>query len=150
MEVLKLWDRFSRYPAGKVAFSKVLGFVAPYSGSIRPRVVRLDNKAAEVEMADRRSLRNNQKSLHAAALANLAELTGSLAILANLSAREQMIPTRLEIDYLKKARGKIIAIAKCDRAAGTQGEQSLDVTLRDASGTVVARSLFRCTIRERK
>jgi acyl-coenzyme A thioesterase PaaI-like protein len=64
-------------------------------------------------MRDRRFHRNHLKSLHAIALANLAECASGLSLVPGLPAKGQAILTHFEIDYLKKARGTIEATASC-------------------------------------
>src|SRR5687768_6802311 len=78
--IREAWNLLATLPAGKALFSRLVGRAAPYTGTIGATVVALRPGWAQVEMADRRGLRNHLSSIHAIALANLAELTGNVAL----------------------------------------------------------------------
>lgn len=143
----RAWERLSPLPGGKWLFSKLVGFLAPYTGTIGARVEELRPGYARLTLKERRKVRNHLRSIHAAALFNLAEETSGLAAVFSMDPGLRGIPVHLEIDYVKKARGTITA--ECEApilGPETSGEKELEIELTDEDGDVVARAMARWKI----
>ncbi|HTM22476.1 MAG TPA: DUF4442 domain-containing protein [Kofleriaceae bacterium] len=145
------WDRLHRLPGGRRVFSKLLGVAAPYTGSIGARVVELGRGHARVVLGDRREVRNHLRSIHAVALANLAEVTGNVAVAYSLADDARFIVAGMSIDYVKKARGAITGSCDVDLPSGNaRVEIEVPVELRDAGGDLVATARLRTLIGPKK
>lgn len=105
------WSRLSKLPGGKKIFSFIVGQYIPYTGTISPRVIEIGNGKAVVAVDDHRQIRNHLDSVHAIALANLGEFTTGLSLISQLGTHAKAIIVKLEIEYLKKARGVLTAEA---------------------------------------
>lgn len=138
------WARLSRLPGGRWLFGRMLGRMVPYTATIRPRFLEIAPGLARVAMRDRRAVRNHLNSVHAIALTNLAEVASGVAMIAALPDDVRGIPTRLSIDFVKKARGELIAECRCD-VPKVYAPLEMDLTpeIRDAEGDVVARATIR-------
>ncbi len=135
------WDLLSKLPAGKVVFSKLIGQAAPYTSTIDARVKELSRGYAKVCIADCRSNRNHLNCVHAIALANLAELTGNVAVAYSLPDDARFIVAGLSIEYLKKARGRITGECHCPVPdSAVKHTYEIAVSLRDDGGEEVARA----------
>lgn len=133
------WDRFHTLPGGKAAFSKLIGMMAPYSGSIGARVEELHSGYARCTLRDRRKVRNHLRSVHAIALVNLAEITGNLALGYAMPDDARFIPTGIDIKYIKKARGTITCIAECPIPETSESTSfAFPVKLLNEAGDIVA------------
>jgi uncharacterized protein (TIGR00369 family) len=142
------WRRLSRLPGGKTLFSLLVGWMTPYSGTIGARVAALEPGWCRVTLRDRRRVRNHLASVHAMALANLAEMASGLAVLVGLPPGVQGIVTGFSISYLKKARGLLTAecrVSGLDVTAEQEYEAAVAIT--DTQGDVVARATARWRLR---
>lgn len=145
------WNLLSRLPGGRVLFSRLVGRMAPYTGSIGATVTALRAGRSEVELHDRRAVRNHLDCVHAIALANLAELAGNIALAYSLPDDARFIVGGLEIEYTKKARGTIVATGECP-VPQTSVRAAIDVPviLRDASGDQVAKAVLHSIVGPRQ
>jgi acyl-coenzyme A thioesterase PaaI-like protein len=137
--IRSLWDRLTRYPGGARLFSFLIGRIAPYTGTVSPRVLELRPGFARVRMRDRRRVRNHLDSVHAIAVLNLAELSSGLALHYGLPPGTQAILISLSIEYRKKARGTLTAEARAPvPPTAEKREYELESVIRDESGEAVA------------
>ncbi len=138
--ILKWWQRLSSLPGGARLFSMFLGWMAPYSGTIGALVEELEPGRVRVALRDRRKVRNHLKSIHAIALINLGEIATGLAVLSSLSDNMRGIVLGLQAEYVKKARGKLVAQASLDLPEGFEDNTDFEISAEiiDESGDVVA------------
>ncbi|MBX2837129.1 MAG: DUF4442 domain-containing protein [Gammaproteobacteria bacterium] len=145
--LLNTWSTLSPLPCGKWLFSRFLGFMIPYTGSIGSIVQQLEPGHAVVALRDRRKVRNHLNSVHAIALANVAELSTGLAVLSGMPPGFNGILIGLEITYEKKARGPLIAECQCDVPAFSERtETHVQTVIRDAQGDTVTTAQARWLI----
>jgi len=140
----KQWRRACMLPGGKWLFSRMLGLRVPYTGGLGAVVQSLAPGLCLVKLHDSRRLRNHLHSIHAMALANLGEMVTGLALLNSLPDDTRAILTGFSIEYLKKARGTLLAQCHCTVPL-TNATVDLEVgaDIRDSDGAVVATVMAR-------
>jgi acyl-coenzyme A thioesterase PaaI-like protein len=141
--VLSMYRRMNRWPAGRWLFSRAVCFRAPYFATIAPRFTTLEPGRCEVEIRDRRRVHNHIGTVHAIALCNLAELSAGVMTDASLPSTMRWIPKGMSVEYLKKARGTMHAIATPDIAivdSSAGYELPVTVSVRDPQGDEVFRA----------
>jgi acyl-coenzyme A thioesterase PaaI-like protein len=137
-QLLAQWGRWAKWPWGRWLFSKSLAWVVPHAASIDARVEALSEGQARLRLRDRRQVRNHLKSIHAAALTHLAEMTANLALTTRQPKGARWIVLGMETRFLKKARGPIHADITLPIIDWQQPQELTgSVTLRDASADVV-------------
>jgi acyl-coenzyme A thioesterase PaaI-like protein len=145
--IRRAWNALAKVPLGRVAFSRMIGRLAPYTGTIGATVVSLEKGRSMVVLEDRPRVRNHLKCIHAVALVNLAEVTGNTALAYSMPDDARFIVAGISIDYAKKARGRITAEGLCpDIVDNQRAEYCVHVTMRDESGDVVATSVLKTLV----
>lgn len=91
-------------------------------------------------MKERHSIQNHLRTVHAIALCNLCEMTMGLMVDAMIHPHLRWIPKGMNVQYVKKARGKLSGRSWIDPDAFAPGDQSIPVEIHDLSGDIVVRA----------
>ena len=150
-KLLSLWRRARGFPGGRWLVGRLVGWNAPFTGVLRARIQELEPGYSRLTVCERRRLRQHLGSLHAGALFTLAESASGLAMAAALPSDARAIVTAATIDFLKKARGRLIAECRCEIPdARERREHEVHVEVTDATGDTVARERVRWLIGPRR
>ncbi len=142
-KILANWKKLKNKPFGKHLFSRAVGKIAAYTGTIKALITDLKPGHCQAFLKERRGNKNHLKSIHAVALINLGEMTSGLAVLSGMSSQVRGILTKMEMEYIIKAKGDLTAECMCDIP---KVEDSMDytvkTTIKNLSGEVVAVGTF--------
>jgi acyl-coenzyme A thioesterase PaaI-like protein len=143
MNIVGAFEALKPFRGGRYIFSRVVGLFAPYSATIGAFVEHLEPGVAHCCMNDAPWKRNPFASIHAIALANLAEMTAGLAGMTALQSTKGTIgiPVGMNIEYKVKARGKLFCKAAMpSKIPETEGVSFIDIpcNISDSKGQVVA------------
>ncbi len=141
------FQRLQKIPGHHLLIQLGIALGAPYSANIRPRIVYAAPYHLEVMMRKRHAVTNHMRTVHAAALANLMELTASGCVQMNIPASARWIPSGLDIRYLKKARTDLRAVCRFE-PPDWQRKQDIDIPIEvfDQQGEKVASAILHMRI----
>ncbi len=107
--------RCQAVPLGTRAIDLVVARLVPLNGVLRPRLLHVAEDEVRVGLALRPVLRNHLGSMHAAALVAVGEYAQALLVYAGAGTTGvDTILATLDVEYLAKARGDVVAAARMD------------------------------------
>eukprot|EP00051_Salpingoeca_urceolata_P007242 m.95909 g.95909 ORF g.95909 m.95909 type:complete len:171 (+) comp15170_c0_seq2:63-575(+) len=100
-------------PAGyqPQALSALFGFAIPFVGTSGLRVNSVDKKNISVSLKNKRKVQNHIGSVHAAAMALVAESATGFLVGMNVPDSKVPVIKKMEIDYVKRCSGDLSAKA---------------------------------------
>jgi acyl-coenzyme A thioesterase PaaI-like protein len=151
VNVMDLYTRADRLPAGKRLFSLLFSRKAPYFATVRPRFTELRPNYAALVIRKRRTVLNHIGTVHVIAICNgLEAAMGSLAEVT-IPAGKRWIPKGMEVRYTAKATSDITCVAETEPAAWTGDDPDVPVRVRGVreDGTVVVEGVIRLWVTEK-
>ncbi|MDI1302323.1 MAG: DUF4442 domain-containing protein [bacterium] len=128
-------------PALRVTvISRIFGRVVPLVGTASLRYEELTPERVVVSIRNRRPVQNHINGVHAAAMALLAETATGFAVGMNLPDDKLPLIKTLKVDYLKRTRGDMRAVATLTKEqmqlirTTPKGETLVPVLVTDESG----------------
>ncbi len=146
--LLKMYRKFTRYPAGHWLFSRAVCFKAPYFGSVRPTFRVLENGRCEATIPDRRAVHNHIGTVHAIALCNGAELVAGTCTDVSIPDGARWLPVGMTVQYLAKAKTDIRVVTEADAVDwSVAGNLDVPVAAYDTEGTKVFSAVITMNIK---
>jgi uncharacterized protein (TIGR00369 family) len=132
-----------------------LGRAVPLIGTAGLVIEEFSATHAVVKLPNRRRVRNHLGGVHAAALALCAETATGLVLAINLPEGRVPLLLSMSIDYHRRIRGGVTAVATLDSAERDSlrifagGDLIVPVDVRDESGESPATCRFRWAWRQK-
>lgn len=114
--------------------------VVPFTGTAGLHYEELTAERVVVSIRNRRPVQNHIKSVHAAAMALLAETATGFVVTMNLPNDKLPLIKSLKVDYLTRSQGDMRAVATLSQEqiqtirTTPKGEVTVPVSVFDASG----------------
>ncbi|ELR65909.1 hypothetical protein C942_00535 [Photobacterium marinum] len=145
---LKIYNRLASLPFGRQIFSFIVCRIAPYFSTIKPQIQELKPGYAQVTIKKRRKVTNHLNTVHAIAMCNMAELAGGMMTDASVPDKSRWIPVGMTVEYLKKAKTDLTAVASGDNIEwNTEGDKKVPVEVKDTEGNLVFRAEITMNVR---
>ena len=122
------------------AISLVFGKVVPFVGTSGLLYEEISETRVIVSIKNRRKVQNHIKSVHAAAMALLAETASGFVVGVNLPDDKMPLIKTLKVDYVRRSSGDLRAVATLTQADinrirnEPKGEVLVPVVVTDATG----------------
>ncbi|MBU2864381.1 DUF4442 domain-containing protein [Reinekea forsetii] len=117
--------------------SKAFGTMIPYAGRSKVIVQQLTASQSKISIKNQRKVQNHIGSIHATAIAIAAESATGYLVAMNVPDSSVPVIKTLKVDYEKRCKGDITAVATLTEAQREQirtqekGEVSVAVTITD-------------------
>jgi acyl-coenzyme A thioesterase PaaI-like protein len=127
-------------PLRRRSRSLLIGRVVKFVGTARLDIEELTGERAVVSIKNRRIVQNHLGSVHAAAMALIAETASGFVVGMNVPDDRVPVIKTLKVDYLKRAKGALRAVAELTPAqidsihATEKGEVRVKVSVTDEAG----------------
>ncbi|NMH65692.1 hotdog fold domain-containing protein [Shewanella salipaludis] len=148
-KVLALYNRLAGYPLGKKIFSMTVARMAPYFGTIRPRITELRPNLCHCLIKKRHGVHNHIKTVHVIAICNGLEMAMGVMAEASIPKHLRWIPKGMSLDYTAKAGSDILCVAEVTQEQWVPGDMQVAVTAYDTQGVVVVKGHIKLWISEK-
>lgn len=123
------------------AITAVIGRTVRYAGTSNIFIEKLTTTESIMRLKNKKKVQNHIGSIHAAAMALLAESATGLLVGMNVPDSAVPVIKTLHVDYLKRCQGDIKAVARLspeqikEITTTDKGEVSVEITVTDERGT---------------
>ncbi len=146
---LSIFTNLSRWPLGHLLFSKIVCATAPYFGSIKPVIIKLEPNLCECLIKKRKRVFNHIKTVHVIAICNGLEMAMGVMAEASIPENLRWIPKGMTVNYTAKAGTDITCIATINPDDWKTGDAFVEIKAYDTQRTVVVEGQIKLWITEK-
>lgn len=150
MNTFEMYKKVKNLPFGNRIFTFFMCLRVPYFGSIKPRMLVMEEGHVEVGMSQHRAVHNHIKSIHAIAVCNLCEIAMGMLCESTIPNNLRWIPAGMDVKYLKITKGKIKAVAKAKKEDFKPGNLGIHVDVLNSNNELVTTAVITVNIKEKK
>lgn len=142
-KLVQTYNKFKRLPFGDVLFSKAMCFAVPYNKSISPVITRLEPGLVEVNVKNKRKVRNHIKTVHAIAMCNMCELAAGFVMETSIPSQFRWIPKDMQVKYLKMAKTDLTVFLRLENVDWQDSmDLPLKIEVKNEYGNIVLRAVI--------
>ena len=138
-KIMALYQKCIKWPFGQKLFSMAVSRMAPYFGTIKPKITELRPHYCECFIKKHRRVHNHIKTVHVIAIANGLEMAMGVMAEASIPKNLRLIPKGMNLDYTAKAGSDIRCVAEVKAEDWQVGDMPVKVTAYDTEGVVVVK-----------
>ena len=102
-KTMALYQKCLKWPFGQKIFSMVVSRMAPYFGTIKPKITQLRPNYCECFIKKHNRVHNHIKTMHVIAIANGLEMAMGVMAESSIPMHLRWIPKGMNLDYTAKA-----------------------------------------------
>jgi acyl-coenzyme A thioesterase PaaI-like protein len=110
MSVLKMYKKAQKIPFGVWFLSRYVCYKAPYFGSVKPIVSKMESGAVEVTFKKTRAVQNHIGTVHVIAICNAMELAMGMVAEATIPQDLRWLPKSMNVEYPQKSETEYIRV----------------------------------------
>ncbi len=148
-KTLRIYRKLRKLPFGEKLFSFAVTRVAPYFGTVKPKITTLEPNYCECFIPKRRAVHNHIKTVHVIAICNGLEMAMGVMAEASVPKHLRWIPKGMSVDYTAKATTDIRCIAQVAADDWKPGDLFVKVQALDDNDTVVVEGTIKLWITEK-
>jgi acyl-coenzyme A thioesterase PaaI-like protein len=148
-KTLAIYDRLKNLPLGKWLFSKMICRMAPYFGTVKPKVEYVKEHECSILVTKANRVHNHIKTVHVIAICNGLEMAMGVMAEASIPSHLRWIPKGMSVNYTAKAGTDIRCVAKVNAEDWKPGDMPVEVKAYDTNGVVVVEGHINLWISEK-
>lgn len=138
-KTMALYQKCLKWPFGQNIFSMMVSRMAPYFGTIKPKITELRPHYCECFITKHRRVHNHIKTVHVIAIANGLEMAMGVMAESSIPKHLRWIPKGMNLEYTAKAGSDIRCVAEVQPEDWQVGDMPVKVTAYDVNDVVVVK-----------
>jgi len=149
MNLIKIFDKFCKYPLGRKLFSSYAARKAPYFSSVSPLIKTMEPNYCQIFIKKTKKVQNHIGTMHVIAIANGLEMAMGFMAESSIPKHLRWIPKSMNLEYPNKGVTDILCTAKIKASDWKPGDLVVPVIATDTNNTPVVTGQINLWITEK-